>query len=146
MKISIFSIIVIAFCFSHITVAQEEKAEIKKDFNNKVNIGWAYYGRGNGVSLTLDHEFSELLSAGIGLEEYFLDDDIETSFFILLDLHLEKFLNIKKLEIYPGVELGYFEDELSYHFYLGLAKDLTNKFGLYTEIGSRGVFGLYMSF
>ena len=61
---------------------------------NKFNIGWAYYGRGNGVSFVYDRELSELLSVGLGSEFYFIDEGRD--FLICVgDLHLKNF-RIKK--------------------------------------------------
>lgn len=151
MKIVLWCNILIALACSHVAYSQEEKREIAEekreyitDYKNKINVGWAYYGRGNGLSLSFDREFSELISAGIGLEEYVIDEDIETSLYLLMDFHLEKLFNINKLELYPGIEWGLFENKLDYHFYLGMATDITEKIGIYTEVGTRGVLGLYL--
>ena len=42
---------------------------------NKLSLGWAYYGRGDGFSFVYDREFSSFFSAGIGLEYYFIEDE-----------------------------------------------------------------------
>ena len=42
---------------------------------NKLSLGWAYYGRGDGFSFVYDREFSSFFSAGIGLEDYFIEDE-----------------------------------------------------------------------
>ena len=151
MKIVLWCNILIALTCSHIAFSQEdkrgsfeEKREYIKEYKNKINVGWAYYGRGNGLSLSYDREISEFISAGIGLEEYVIEEDVETSVFLLMDFHLEKLFNFDKLEIYPGIEWGFFENKLDYHVYLGMATDITEKIGVYTEVGTRGVLGLYL--
>lgn len=35
---------------------------------NRFNVGWAYYGRGSGVSLTYDREFSKFFLQGLVLK------------------------------------------------------------------------------
>ena len=58
----------------------------EQDRLNKFNIGWAYYGRGNGVSFVYDRELSELFSVGLGSEFYFIDEEREFSYFVVGDL------------------------------------------------------------
>jgi|TARA_B100001059_G_C17740133_1_gene531162 hypothetical protein len=114
---------------------------------NKISLGWAYYGRGNGVSAIYDREFFEFFSQGIGIEEYFIEDEVETSFFLVTEIPIQKYLNINSgLEIYPGLEYGSFGGEFEAHPFLGFSYPFGNSVGLYTEIGSRGVFGLYYKF
>ena len=114
---------------------------------NKFNIGWAYYGRGNGVSFVYDRELSELFSVGLGSEFYFIDEEREFSYFVVGDLHLKELLELKKgYDIYPGFEVGSFESDFGAHFYVGVSKSITPNIGLYTEIGTRGILGLYYNF
>lgn len=114
---------------------------------NKFNIGWAYYGRGNGVSFVYDRELSELFSVGLGSEFYFIDEEREFSYFVVGDLHLKELLELKKgYDIYPGFEVGFFESDFGAHFYLGASKSITPNIGIYTEIGTRGILGLYYNF
>lgn len=125
----------------------QEFNEVEKESKNRINIGWAYYGRGNGTSITVDREISEFISQGIGVEEYFVADELESSFFLVTDFHFEKILKIKsQLEIYPGFEYGSFDRKFEIHSYLGISLPLNSKIGMYTELGTRGVFGLYAKF
>lgn len=111
---------------------------------NRINVAWAYYGRGNGLSLMYDHGFSELLSAGAGTEVYFLEGESDVSFFGILDLHLKHILNLpEQWDVYPGMEIGSFEGDFEVYGYLGISYALSNEFGLFTEIGNRGVLGVY---
>lgn len=119
----------------------------EQDRLNKFNIGWAYYGRGNGVSFVYDRELSELFSVGLGSEFYFIDEEREFSYFVVGDLHLKELLELKKgYDIYPGFEVGSFESDFGAHFYLGASKSITPNIGIYTEIGTRGILGLYYNF
>ncbi len=130
-----------------VSIGQEIESDEENTLENRINLGWAYYGRGNGISLTYDREFSSFVSAGIGLEEYFSDDEIELSYFIVTDFHLSKLLKIPgKIDLYPGSEIGFFDEDFEAHYYLGLSVPISKTIGVYTEIGSRGVFGVYMSF
>ena len=119
----------------------------EQELLNKFNIGWAYYGRGNGVSFVYDRELSELFSVGLGSEFYFIDEEREFSYFVVGDLHLKELLELKKgYDIYPGFEVGSFESDFGAHFYVGVSKSITPNIGLYTEIGTRGILGLYYNF
>ena len=117
------------------------------EYKNKGNLGWAYYGRGNGVSLMYDRELNPYFSIGVGVELYFIDEEKEGSYFSIFDFHLKEPLNLPRgLDVYPGFEFGVFEQELGLHYYLGVSQDLTEKIGVYTEIGSRGVLGVFLKF
>ena len=59
----------------------EQEIEENDEYKNRLSIGWAYYGRGNGISAIYDREFFGFISQGIGVEEYFTEDEKETSFF-----------------------------------------------------------------
>ena len=123
--------------------------ELNEDIEskNRFNVGWAYYGRGNGISVVYDRELNSTFSAGLGLEFYFIDEKLESSYFLVGDIHLKEVLDLKNgLDIYPGFEIGFFESDFAPHFYLGLSKSLTSNLGLYTEIGTRGILGLYYNF
>lgn len=136
----------IFLCGSLNLLGQENQID-EKELNNRISVGWAYYGRGNGTSIIIDREFSEIISQGVGFEEYFIDEELESSFFLVTDFHLEKVLNFKSdIEIYPGFEYGSFGGEFEIHSYLGISIQLSPKSGIYTELGSRGVFGLYTKF
>ena len=125
----------------------EQEIEENDEYKNRFSLGWAYYGRGNGVSAIYDREFFEFFSQGIGVEEYFVEDEVETSFFLVTEIPIQKYLNINSgLEIYPGLEYGSFGGEFEAHPFLGFSYPFGNSVGLYTEIGSRGVFGLYLKF
>ena len=125
----------------------EQEIEENDEYKNRFSLGWAYYGRGNGVSAIYDREFFEFFYQGIGVEEYFVEDEVETSFFLVTEIPIQKYLNINSgLEIYPGVEYGSFGGEFEAHPFLGFSYPIGKSSGIYTEIGSRGVFGLYLKF
>ncbi|MBA22536.1 MAG: hypothetical protein CMP52_04250 [Flavobacteriales bacterium] len=114
---------------------------------NKLSLGWAYYGRGDGFSFVYDREFSSFFSAGIGLEEYFIEDEIELSYFLVTDFHFSRLLKIPNpIDLYQGAEIGFFDNNFEIHYYFGISTPITKKIGVFTEIGSRGVLGLYYSF
>ena len=125
----------------------EQEIEENAEYKNRLSIGWAYYGRGNGVSAIYDREFFGFISQGIGVEEYFTEDEVETSFFLVTEIPIQKLFKITSgFEIYPGVEYGSFGGEFEAHPFLGFSYPIGKSSGIYTEIGSRGVFGLYLKF
>tara|TARA_B100000497_G_scaffold122297_1_gene153202 strand:- start:363 stop:830 length:468 start_codon:yes stop_codon:yes gene_type:complete len=125
----------------------EQEIEENDEYKNRLSIGWAYYGRGNGVSAIYDREFFGFISQGIGVEEYFTEDEVETSFFLVTEIPIQKLFKITSgFEIYPGVEYGSFGGEFEAHPFLGFSYPIGKSSGIYTEIGSRGVFGLYLKF
>ena len=114
---------------------------------NRFNVGWAYYGRGSGVSLTYDREFSKFFSAGIGFEEYFSEEETEMSYFVITDFHLSKLLKTPNtVDIYPGAEFGRFGESFEAHYYLGVSVLIKKNMGIFTELGSRGILGIYHQF
>ena len=113
---------------------------------NKISVAWAYYGRDNGLSLMYDHGFSDLISAGGGIETYVIEGDREVSVFAMVDFHLNKVLNLpERLDIFPGVEAGSFIKEFELFGYVGISYAISEKIGLYTEIGNRGTLGVYLN-
>ena len=125
----------------------EQEIEENAEYKNRLSIGWAYYGRGNGVSAIYDRELFGFISQGIGVEEYFVEDEVETSFFLVTEIPIQKLFKITSgFEIYPGVEYGSFGGEFEAHPFLGFSYPIGKSSGIYTEIGSRGVFGLYLKF
>jgi len=114
---------------------------------NRLNLGWAYYGRGNGISLTYDRELSNLFSAGIGFEEYFSEEETEMSYFIITDFHLSELLkSSNSVEIYTGAEFGRFDKSFEAHYYLGISISINKNVGIFTELGLRGIFGVFYEF
>lgn len=123
---------------------------------NRFATAWAYYGRGNGISLMYDHGFNDWLSVGAGVEFYFEERERETSFFGIVDFHLQKALKLpERLDVYPGTEIGlfdrkdnqgFFRRRFVYYPYIGLSWAFTEEFGLFTEIGERGTLGVYFNF
>ena len=53
--------------------------------------------------------------------------------------------NEGKLHLIYG-KAGSFESDFDAHFYLGISKSITLNIGLFTEIGTRGILGLYYNF
>lgn len=114
---------------------------------NRLNVAWAFYGRGNGLSMIYDHGFNDWFSAGVGAEVYVIEDESEFSYFGVVDFHLKELLGLpERLDLYPGAEVGSFEQEFKVFPYLGIAFALRERFGLYTEIGERATVGIYYNF
>ena len=111
---------------------QEEVVE-SSESKNRFSMGWAYYGRGNGVAAIVDREFFELFSQGIAIEKYFEGDEVETSFFLVTEFPIQKLFNINsEFEIYPGIEYGSFGGEFESHSFLGFSYPINKTIGVYT--------------
>lgn len=148
--ILIFSMPLVAFTqeiSERVSDYSQGEVEESSESKNRFSMGWAYYGRGNGVAAIVDREFFELFSQGVGVEEYFEGDEVETSFFLVTEFPIQKLFNItSELEIYPGIEYGSFGGEFESHPFLGFSYPISKTIGVYTEIGSRGVLGLFAKF
>lgn len=144
LKVRIFSICLL--CFTGVSATFGQEAYGGKG-ENRINAAWAYYGRGNGLSLLYDHGFSDLISAGAGVEVYVMEGERETSIFGLVDFHLQKALDLpEQFDLYPGAEIGFFSGDLDAYPYLGISWALSEAFGIYTEVGRRGTLGVYFNF
>ena len=127
--------------------SQNPEVDEEAPKENRLSLGWAYYGRGNGVSVTYDRELSNLFSAGVGFEEYFSGEEAEMSYYVITDFHLSKLLKpSSSVDVYPGAEFGRFGEEFEAHGYLGVSFFINENMGIFTELGSRGVLGIYYQF
>ena len=98
---------------------QEEVIEFSES-KNRFSMGWSYYERGIGVADIVDREFFKLFSHGIGVEQYFEVNEVETSFFLVTKFPIQKLFNISsEFEIYPGYEYGSFGGKFESYPFLG---------------------------
>jgi len=92
--------------------------------DSKFNVGYEAYGFGNGIRATYDEN------------DYFIYARTHLHLGIALDLPC-------KLDIYPGLELGYLSSEkIGIAGYVGFRYFITEKMGVFAEIGSNGAIGL----
>jgi hypothetical protein len=72
---------------------------------------------------------------------------IEISYFLIIDFHFSRLLKIPNaIDLYQGAEIGFFDNDFEIHYYLEISIPITKEIGVFTEIGSRGVLGLYYIF
>ena len=72
---------------------------------------------------------------------------IELSYFLITDFHFSRLLKIPNaVDLYQGAEIGFFGNNFEIRYYLGISTPITKEIGVFTEIGSRGVLGLYYIF
>ena len=72
---------------------------------------------------------------------------IELSYFLITDFHFSRLLKTPNaVDLYQGAEIGFFGNNFEIHYYLGISTPITKEIGVFTEIGSRGVLGLYYIF
>lgn len=112
--------------------------------DSKFNIGYEAYGYGNGIKATYDYGLGELFSIGAGASAYFNDDENDYFIYARTQVHLGIAFDMScKLDIYPGVELGYLSSEkVGITGYIGMRYFITKKMGLFAEIGNNGSVGL----
>lgn len=109
-----------------------------------INLGYEAYGYGQGVNATFDYGLNKLLSVGGGGSLYFDDGENEYYIYGRANLHLGIVFDLPcKLDIYPGMALGYLSSEkVGISGYLGIRYLFTKKVGLFAEIGNNGSIGL----
>jgi hypothetical protein len=116
--------------------------------DQKINVGYEFYGQGSGIKATYDYGLSNLFSVGAGFS-YFLDNG-ENDYFIFLrtSMHFGDLFDLPpQLDIYPGAELGYLSrSDIAINGFVGIRYFLTKKIGIYTEIGSTGSAGISLTF
>jgi len=112
--------------------------------DSKFNVGYEAYGFGNGIRATYDYGLGKLFSIGAGGTVYFDDDENDYFIYARTHLHLGIALDLPcKLDIYPGLELGYLSSEkIGIAGYVGFRYFITEKMGVFAEIGSNGAIGL----
>ena len=112
--------------------------------DKKFNIGYEAYGLGNGIKATYDYGLGELFSIGAGGTVYFDNEENDYFIYARTQLHLGIAFDLPcKFDIYPGVELGYVSSEkVGIAGYVGFRYFITDKMGLFAEIGNNGALGL----
>ena len=114
----------------------------KKD--NKINVGYNIYGKGTGIVATYDYGLGDLFSIGLGGLYYIDNENNDYFIFARTGLHLGMLLDFpEQLDIYPGVNLGYLSrNDIGFFAYLGMRFFITEKIGLFAEIGNMGLVGI----
>lgn len=137
-------ILTFIFCIS-IANIQSQSFEGKGDI--KINIGYELYGYGNGIKATFDYGLGRIMSIGIGSSFYFNNDENDYFIYARSNVHLGILLDLPcKFDIYPGIEIGYLSGgEIGLSGYLGLKYFISNKVGVFTEIGNNGSLGLSLN-
>jgi len=116
--------------------------------DKKVNLGYEFYGYGNGISATFDYGISDLFSVGLGGAYYFSNDDNDYFFFARTAIHLGELFDLnEKFDIYPGVDIGYLQrNDIGFGGYLGFRFFFTENLGIFAEFGNTGKAGLSFTF
>ena len=136
------NLIIAFFLCIPIALIQSQSFEGKGD--SKVSIGYDFYGYGNGVKVAYDYGLNNLFSIGAGSSFYLNNDENDFFIYARSNVHLGILMDLPcKFDIYPGVELGYLSrGDIGISGYLGLKYFITEKIGVYAEIGSNGSIGL----
>jgi len=109
-----------------------------------INLGYEAYGYGEGVKGTFDYGLNKLFSIGGGASVYFNDEENEYYIYARTNLHLGIVFDLPcKLDIYPGLAIGYLSSEkVGISGYVGIRYLFTEKIGLFAEIGNNGAIGI----
>ncbi len=110
----------------------------------KINAGFDIYGYGSGIKVFLDYGLTDLFSIGTGASYYLSNDDTDYYIFGRTAVHLGELLDLpEKVDIYPGIELGYLEgNDVGFTAFVGVRYFITNKIGAYLELGNNGGVGI----
>jgi hypothetical protein len=133
----------IFFLFIAITT-QAQSYDGKGD--SKINVGYNIYDyqNGSGIKATYSYGLSDQFSLGAGATYYFNNEDNDYFLYVRASFHLGPLMDLPpKLDIYPGVEIGYLSSQnIGLGAYLGIRYFFNDRIGIYTEIGSYGAIGL----
>ena len=134
-------IVVFLFLF-YVNTTQAQSYDGKGD--SKINVGYNIYGYGNGLKATYSYGLSDLFSLGAGITYYFNNDVNDYFLYARAGVHLGPLMDLpKKLDIYPGIALGYLSSQnVGLAGFLGIRYFLSDRIGIYTELGSYGAIGL----
>ena len=110
----------------------------------KLNIGYDVYGIGNGIKTTFDYGLGDLFSIGAGVSFYFSNEEDDYFVYARTNVHLSQILDLpQKLDIYPGVEVGYLSrSDIGFSGYIGIKYFFTERIGIMAEIGNNGSIGV----
>lgn len=113
--------------------------------DRKVQAGLNAWGFGSGITGTYDHGINNLLSIGAGANFYFGDNHNSSGFFLFgrLNAHLQDALKLSdKIDIYPGVDVGFHGNGFGLGAHIGARYFFSQKFGVFAEIGNNGSLGV----
>lgn len=112
--------------------------------DQKLNVGYEGYGYGTGIKATFDQGLGEMFSIGAGASAFFNGDENDYFIFARTQIHLGIVFDLpSKFDIYPNLELGYLSSErVGIAGHLGFRYFVSEKIGLFAEVGSTGAIGL----
>lgn len=137
-----FLTVLVAFIFG---VSMMNAQAFQGSGDKKLQVGFAPYGHGTGLTGTFDFGVHQNFSLGFGGEFYFSDHDHHDDFYIFgrANAHLGNLLNMpSNMDLYPGIDLGLLGDDFGFGGHLGFRYFFQNNLGIYIEVGSRGSLGL----
>lgn len=112
--------------------------------DRKLNLGYEFYGIGQGIKGSFDYGLNDLFSVGAGASYYFNNDDQDYFIYARTNVHLGIVWDLpRQLDLYPGVELGFLSSsEVGFTGYLGVRYCVSKKLSLFAEIGNHGTAGI----
>jgi len=141
MKNLFFTLILFVFTIPILAQSYEGNGDMKMD------VGYDIYGYGNGIKANFDYGLGNLLSIGAGASFYLSNDENDYFLYTRASIHFGELLDLPcKLDIYPGIELGYLSsNDIGITGYLGIRYFFTEKIGVFAQIGNNGSVGLSIS-
>jgi hypothetical protein len=126
--------------FANITQAQSYDGK----GDSKINVGYNIYGYGNGIKATYGYGLNDAFSLGAGATFYFNGDVNDYFLYARASFHLGPLMDLPpKLDIYPGIELGYLSSKnIGLAGFLGVRYFFNDRIGVYAELGSYGAIGI----
>lgn len=112
--------------------------------DSKLNLGYEFYGIGNGIKASYDYGLGDLFSVGAGANYYFDDEEQDYFIYARTNIHFGIVWDLpSELDIYPGIELGFkSSSEVGFTGYLGVRYCITKRLSIFAEIGNHGAAGI----
>lgn len=113
--------------------------------DQKIQVGFNFYGHGTGIKATYDYGLNENFSIGAGAN-FFNTGDYESKFFVFArgDYHFATALNAPdELDLYLGAELGLLGNtDFGIGGHLGARYSFSNSISGFLEVGNNGAIGI----
>jgi len=137
------TLIISALLFFATSMLQAQNYTGQND--QKVQVGFTFYGHGTGIKATYDYGLNDNFSIGAGVN-FFNTGTYSSGFFIFGrgDYHFAQALNAPdELDLYLGAELGLLGDsDFGIGGHLGARYNFSNTISGFLEVGSNGAIGI----
>ena len=116
--------------------------------DQKLQVGFNFYGKGTGIKVTYDYGLNDLFSVGGGAV-FYNTGNYNSKFFLFGrgDFHFAEPIDAPdELDVYLGLELGLIGDgELGLGAHIGGRYAINNSFSVFAEVGNNGALGIALN-